>query len=117
MPASLDSNSTEVVTYAGAELGGESVDVLGVDPSTFARGAFWDRSFSNQSIDTLMSDLERHPDAQGSPAILAGGGSGLGSSPLRLPTYGGFITPANLDIVAERPALNFPARAPCPRSS
>ena len=109
VPDSLAADSTEVVTFPGAELDGQSVDVLGVDPATFERAAFWDRSFSNRSIDTLMSDLERHPDARGAPAILAGGGPGLGPSSLRLPTYGGLIAPNNLDIVAT--AHEFPGES------
>jgi putative ABC transport system permease protein len=108
VPGSLDSDSTEVVTFTGAQLDGQTVDVLGVDPSTFARAAFWDRSFSSQSIDDLMSDLDRRSGADGAPAILAGGGA-VGPSTLRLPTYGGFVAPANLDIVAT--AHEFPGES------
>lgn len=39
-----------------------SVDVLGIDPETFGRAAFWDESFSSRSLPTLMSALDGPDD-------------------------------------------------------
>jgi putative ABC transport system permease protein len=40
-------------------------DVLGVDPDTFARGAYWDASFASRSLDALLDVLrsDRRPTA------------------------------------------------------
>lgn len=37
---------------------GERVDVLGVDPRTFARAAYWDASFSGSSLEGLLRRLQ-----------------------------------------------------------
>ncbi len=49
-------------------------DVIGVDPSTFARGAFWDSSFSDKSLGSLLH-LVSGPAQDGAlPAIAVGDG-------------------------------------------
>lgn len=40
-----------------AYVGATPVDLLGVDPRTFAAVAFWDDRFSDHSLQTLMNDL------------------------------------------------------------
>lgn len=100
VPNSISSDSTEVQTFTGGELDGETVDVLGIDPSTFPRGAFWDRSFSGQSLDALMSLLGSPKGSSDMPVILAGGGGRTGPASLRLPTYGGFVAPIHVDVVS-----------------
>jgi putative ABC transport system permease protein len=49
------------------------LDVLGVDPATFAKGAFWDSSFSDQSLDELLGRLGPAGADGAVPAIVAGG--------------------------------------------
>jgi putative ABC transport system permease protein len=52
--------STEVVRTSESSVavrGHEPSDVLGVDPATFARAAFWDDSFADRSLDGLLGDL------------------------------------------------------------
>jgi hypothetical protein len=40
---------------------GHEVTVLAIDPSTFARGAFWDRSFATRPLDELLGRLDHAP--------------------------------------------------------
>jgi putative ABC transport system permease protein len=52
--------------------GGEQVDVLGVDPGTFARGASWESRFAHQPLATLLAGL---PSSSGPvPVVVVGGG-------------------------------------------
>jgi putative ABC transport system permease protein len=51
----------------------DSVELIAVDRATFARGAYWDGSFSDASLEELLHGLA--PGATGSPApvLIAGG--------------------------------------------
>jgi putative ABC transport system permease protein len=104
VPATLGSDSTEVVSFQTAELDGQQVDVLGVDTSTFVRGAFWDRSFASESLEALMSQLDAAPRTSGLPVIVAGaqdlGIQGLGSGTLQLTDYQGSERSIPVDVVA-----------------
>lgn len=46
--------------------------MIGVDRSTFADAAFWDPTFADEDLDTLLARLDRAGDSL--PVILAGGG-------------------------------------------
>lgn len=60
---------------------GDDVDVIGVDPATFADGAFWDDSFASRSLGSLLGDLAPADPADGPvPAVVAGGRLPMGSS-------------------------------------
>jgi putative ABC transport system permease protein len=109
LPATLSADSTEVLTFSNAELNGQNVDVLGVDPSTFARGAFWDSSFSDRSLDSLLSQLATARTSGGLPVIVAGGSAHTGSESLRLPTYGGLLAPIGVNVVGT--AFEFPGES------
>ena len=56
--------STIVRKIDGATLGStlETVDVLGIDPSTFADAAFWDESFAGRPLDELVGELRGGSD-------------------------------------------------------
>ncbi len=76
LPKALATDATvvEVVDLAVTVPGQASVTVVGVDPATFARAAYWDSSFSNRSLPDLLQDLEaKGPDA---PVLVAGGAIG-----------------------------------------
>ena len=48
-------------------------DVLGIDPATFERGAYWDDSFADRPFDSLLGELS--PSAGGpAPALAVGEG-------------------------------------------
>lgn len=57
VPAVLAGHATAVARLDKATLGGLEVDVLGVDPTTFATGAYWNSRFSSTPLDTLVSRL------------------------------------------------------------
>jgi putative ABC transport system permease protein len=87
VPASLASTTTAVQTSGNALLGGTDVDVIGVDPTTFARGAFWDRSFDSRSLQTLLDELSANQHPGGPLPVLIAGGPNLSGS-LSLQVYG-----------------------------
>jgi putative ABC transport system permease protein len=93
-------SSTPVVRMSDGALmpGDEPVDVLAVDPQTFAGAAYWDTEFSDKSIHELMDELATPPE-EGVPVILAG--DALGGDLLSLPSY-------DIPIAVEGRADRFP---------
>ena len=49
-------------------------DVIGIDPATFDRGAYWDESFAGRSLRSLLEDLTK---TDGGPARALAVGDGL----------------------------------------
>ncbi|MGI9092973.1 MAG: hypothetical protein ACR2FF_05935 [Mycobacteriales bacterium] len=69
--AALDRVGTAAVRYARGTLGGTDVEVLAIDPSTFARVAYWDRRFAGgSSLAALTRKLSRKPADGRLPAIV-----------------------------------------------
>jgi len=56
-PADLADVSTVVIKAERVDLGGVTVDVLAVDPDTFARGAFWDDSYSDIPLEEILETV------------------------------------------------------------
>lgn len=72
VPAPLDGRATPVLLGRDVGYAGQTVDVQGVDPATFADAAFWDRTFAEEPLDDLLAALDR-PTADGVvPALLVG---------------------------------------------
>ena len=71
LPAGLADAGT-VVVRTQAHSGDLSVDVLGVDPKTFARAVRWRADAADQSLDDLLAAVA-HPSPGPLPAIIAGG--------------------------------------------
>ena len=65
IPADLD--ATVVDRYEEVLVGGSPVMMLAIDPATFARGAFWDRSLADQPLDRIVADLAPEPGTSGEP--------------------------------------------------
>ena len=63
---------TFVVRYDGSIGGSEDVQVLAVDPQDFARTAFWDDSFADESLDRLVAALQE-PERDGRLPVVAAG--------------------------------------------
>jgi putative ABC transport system permease protein len=57
IPASLAGRATEVLRLDGAIIGGVQTDLLGVDPDTFARDAYWDDRLDGASLSALMDPI------------------------------------------------------------
>lgn len=78
VPEALDGSATKVWRLKQ----GDDVDVIGVDPETFADAAFWDDSFSSESLPALLDRLAPVDPAGGQrvPAIVAGGSLPEGST-------------------------------------
>ncbi|HWC14328.1 MAG TPA: hypothetical protein VG929_07015 [Actinomycetota bacterium] len=71
VPADIDLDWTHVAIGSADLLPGEErIDVLSLDPTTFARGAFWDPTFADRPLGDLLADLVRGGDRV--PVILAG---------------------------------------------
>ncbi|MGI8722465.1 MAG: FtsX-like permease family protein [Geodermatophilaceae bacterium] len=59
--ADTDAVGTVVDRYPSASIAGHDVTVLAVDPDTFARWAFWDDSFADAPLQTLLENLRPEP--------------------------------------------------------
>jgi putative ABC transport system permease protein len=70
LPPSLDGHSTVVTVNRDARLGDQPVTVLAIDPATFARGAYWDDTFADASLEHLLGLLR--PNGSVVPAITVG---------------------------------------------
>ncbi|MGH2746817.1 MAG: FtsX-like permease family protein [Actinomycetota bacterium] len=71
---------TQVVRESGTVLPADTaIDILAVDPDTFAGAAFWDGRFSGASIQDLLGRLEAH-EGSALPVIVAGEGFGGGEA-------------------------------------
>lgn len=77
IPSGLADRSTVVAVIDRGDFAGQQIDVLVVDPETFARGAFWDPSFSETPVEELLARLDR-PNGAAVPAIIANGALGDG---------------------------------------
>jgi len=62
---------TALVSAAGAEPGGVDGQLLGIDPKTFPKAAFWDPSFASRSEDDLLGALSSQPGGR-LPVLVAG---------------------------------------------
>jgi hypothetical protein len=77
LPPSLSSKATEVLVDRNESVASAEVDVIGVDPTNFAKGAFWDGSYANRPLSALMNDLESARLSHGSIPVIVTGGSHL----------------------------------------
>ncbi|MFL5797527.1 MAG: FtsX-like permease family protein [Actinomycetota bacterium] len=62
---------TALLSAAAAEPGGVDGQLLGIDPKTFAKAAFWDPGFSSRSEDDLVGSLSSEPGGR-LPVLVAG---------------------------------------------
>jgi putative ABC transport system permease protein len=76
IPAGLADRATEVAVFplGWVEEGGRPQDVvvLGIDPDTFERAAFWDASFAGASLGALLDRLAAPPVGGRVPALVVG---------------------------------------------
>jgi putative ABC transport system permease protein len=70
LPPALAGRATVVHVHRDARLGGEPVTVVGIDPATFADAAFWDDTFADRSLATLLDDLR--PTTGAVPVLVTG---------------------------------------------
>lgn len=66
-------DSTPIIRLSGATItpGDQEVDILAIDPDSFADAAYWDAEFSDESLESLMGAL-RKGSAGGLAAVVAG---------------------------------------------
>jgi putative ABC transport system permease protein len=57
VPPELADRATPVLRLSRVLVGGIETDVLGIDPATFARGAFWSGQLPGPSLDELVAGL------------------------------------------------------------
>ena len=91
VPAFPRANATEVLAETSGTVGSAPVIVIGVNPSSFENGAFWDSSYSGQPLGHLMQALAAAPAFGHTIPVIAGGPAGFSLRPgLLLP----YSTPA-----------------------
>ncbi|PRX43441.1 putative ABC transport system permease protein [Prauserella shujinwangii] len=71
VPPALGDRATVTKLWTDGDLGGTTVHVLGVDPATFGRAAFWDPALPGPDLAELLSRIG-DPDAPSPGAVLAG---------------------------------------------
>ena len=72
LPAPFDAYGT-VVLRAQGHSGDRSVDVLGVDPATFARAVHWRNDAADRSLPSVLTTLSTAGSTGATPAIVVGG--------------------------------------------
>lgn len=98
LPPALAEHATKVERFSTTIQSGGSVsevDVLGVDPRTFATGAFWRGRFANKPLPRLLGELARANGHSSLPVIAANASVADGA---RLQVFGHL--PVALDVVA-----------------
>jgi putative ABC transport system permease protein len=108
LPASLAASSTEVLVETSATVGSSPVIVLGVNPSTFENGAFWDPSYSSQSLGQLMEALSAAPNSRLTIPVIDGGPGGVNLGPGLLLPYSTPAIPRQVRVVGT--ASTFPGQ-------
>lgn len=78
-PGDIADVSTLVIKVERADLNGETVDLLAVNGKTFARGAFWDESFSDRPLEEILAMLSGDGVGGPLPAFMANGELGSGT--------------------------------------
>jgi putative ABC transport system permease protein len=73
LPPALDGNSTIVVKLERARLDRLTVDVIGVDPATFADGGFWLSTYADRPLDRVLADLTTASGQSVLNAVVANG--------------------------------------------
>ncbi|MDQ1398727.1 MAG: putative transport system permease protein [Acidimicrobiaceae bacterium] len=71
-PAAAHSTLVTVTAEGATTAGHPASVVLGVEPATFARAAFWESSFAGASLPNLLRRLSDHPDTGPVPVIAVG---------------------------------------------
>lgn len=109
VPPSIAARTTKVTQVDRASFVSDqlAVEVLGVDPSTFSRAAFWDPSFADRSLGELLQDIASPPSASGPvPVIAAGQPVGRSSGTLTF-RFGGIKLPVRIvDQVRAFPSMS-----------
>jgi len=73
LPAAMEGNSTIVTKLERARIDGLTVDVIGVDPVTFADGGFWLSTYADRSLSQVLDDLAGDSDGAVLDAVVANG--------------------------------------------
>jgi putative ABC transport system permease protein len=79
MPPALADRTTEVHVHQDAWIvdgGRDSAMVLGIDPATFERGAYWDPTFADAPLRAVLDRLAMPPERGVIPAVLVGAPAG-----------------------------------------
>ena len=71
LPAGVK-DASEVWVRKEVEYAGLPVDVVAIDPASFADVAFWDDAFADQSLAELIDSIDRPADDGTVPALLVG---------------------------------------------
>jgi len=119
VPAGIgDDGHTTIVTRLSETgvlvRGHANADVLGVDPATFADGAYWDDSFADASLASLLDRLAAPTDGAPIPAIAVGDGL-LDDMVLTIPSDDGDDAEVTVRVVGRAdafPGLGFRQERP-----
>jgi putative ABC transport system permease protein len=71
LPPVLEAASTIVIKFERVRLNGEVVDVLAVDPASFAKGGFWLESYADRPLSQVLSQLASPTEDSVLAAVIA----------------------------------------------
>ena len=87
VPTVLADHATAVERLDQVSLDGFEVDLLGVDPATFAQGAYWNGHFAHSSLDALARRLGPTGSDGVTPVLLSGRGAVGSIAELEFPGF------------------------------
>lgn len=108
IPAVFAGHATTVIRLNGVLVNGVSTDLLGVDPATFARGAFWNDEITGQSLTGIVKPLQPSGTFN-APTVVAAGTTRTGPQQINLEGRG--PTSVDVESIATLPAQHsgYPA--------
>jgi putative ABC transport system permease protein len=111
MPPALADRTTEVHVHQDAWIvdgGRDSALVLGVDPATFERGAYWDPTFADASLRDVLDRLAAPPEDGVVPAVVVGVPTGATAQVAIRRGVTHELTVAPIDGVSAFPGMSRP---------
>jgi putative ABC transport system permease protein len=100
VPSSLAAQSTEVESISGVPVAGGTIDVLGIDPATFAAGAYWSTTFAGRPLGYYLGLLDRAPRSRGTLAVVVANGQLPSSASIQLQLNTGGVVAKRLRVLA-----------------
>jgi len=100
MPPSLGAQSTEVESITGVPTAAGTIDVLGIDPATFASGAYWNPVFAGKPLAYYLGLLDHAPRSRGTLAVVVANGQLPASASIQLQLDTGVTVARRLRVLA-----------------
>lgn len=101
IPAVFAGHATIVDRLNGVQVNGLSTDLLGIDPATFAQGAYWNSQITGESLADIIEPLAEAGNFASPTAIVAGS---THTGPTEIDTDSGAPVQVDVQSIATLPA-------------